>query len=35
VGGTNLHIGKTVDLDVHEIARRRRGALEEALEAAG
>jgi phosphoribosylformylglycinamidine synthase len=35
VGGTSLRIGKAVELDVREIARRRRGALEEALDAAG
>jgi phosphoribosylformylglycinamidine synthase II len=35
VGGTKLHIGQAIDLEVQEIARQRRGALEEALEAAG
>jgi len=35
VGGATLRIGTTVELGVDEIVRRRRGALEEALEGAG
>jgi hypothetical protein len=34
VGGTTLRIGGAIALDVEEIARRRRGALEAALDAA-
>ena len=35
VGGTNLRIGASIDLDVQEIARRRANALEDSLAGVG
>jgi phosphoribosylformylglycinamidine synthase len=35
VGGSTLHIGKAVHLEVEQLAKRRSGALEESLVAAG